>query len=105
MACVLKRRQDGVFEGKTGKTVEIDVTSDAPTQMVRLAYAGTEDGEAPFTFTIVSGRQKLLLFALGSSATVQLMRIVEDPSGDKCRLRNFFWSPSNFFTVLEIEGV
>lgn len=105
MACVLKRRPDGVFEGKTGKTVEIGLASDAPAQVVRIAYAGTQDGEAPFTFDIVRGRQKLLLVALGGGEDVQRMRIVEDPAGDQCRLRNFFWSPANFFTTLDIEGV
>jgi hypothetical protein len=105
MACVLTRRQNGVFEVKTGKTVEIGLRSERPMKLVRLAYAGKGDGEAPFTFTIVSGPQKLLIVALGAGKAVQLMRIVEDPEGDACHLRNFFWSATNFFTSLDIEGV
>jgi hypothetical protein len=105
MACVLTRRDDGVFEGKIGKTVEIDLRSERPVALVRLAYAGKDDGAAPFEFRIVSGPQKLLIVALGAGKTVQQMRIVEDPGGDACHLRNFFWSPTNFFTSLDIEGV
>ena len=106
MACILSRRPDGVFVGKTGRTVEIGVQSAAPARMVRMTYAGKADGEAPFEFKIVSGPQKLLLVAIGSSTGVQHMRILEDPDADEpCFLRNFFWSPTNFFTSLDIEGV
>jgi len=105
MACILTRRSsDGVFVGKTGKTVEIGIQSDHPARIVRLTYAGTQDGAAPFTFKIQSGIQKLLVVALGTGTGVQQMKIVEDPSGDNCRLRNFFWSPTHFHTTLDIEG-
>jgi len=104
VACNLTRRDDGVFVGKTGRTVEIGIRSDQPASVVRLTYAGTEDGEAPFTFTIKKGLQKLLVVAIGVSTGVQLMRIVEDPDGDDCHLKNFFWSPTHFHTTLDIEG-
>jgi len=104
VACILKRRDDGVFVGKTGRTVEIGIRSTQPAQVVRLMYAGTEDGAAPFTFTIKKGPQKLLVVAIGVNANVQHMRIVEDPSDADCHLRNFFWSPTHFHTTLDIEG-
>ena len=105
MPCVLTRRSDGVFVGKTGRSVEIGVESAAPARLVRMTYAGKDDGEAPFEFKLVRGPQKLLIVAIGSSPGVQHMRILEDPDGTPCFLRNFFWSPTNFFTSLDIEGV
>lgn len=105
MACILTRRaSDGVFVGKTGKTVEIGIQSEQPARIVRLTYAGTQDGTAPFTLTIQGGLQKLLVVAIGTGTGVQQMQIVEDPSGSNCRLRNFFWSPTHFHTTLDIEG-
>jgi hypothetical protein len=104
MACKLTRRDDGVFIGKTGQTVEIGIRSTEPARIVRMTYAGTQDGEAPFTFKIQSGFQKLLVVAIGTGAGVQQMKIVEDPSGSMCHMKNFFWSPTHFHTTVDIEG-
>ena len=105
MACILTRRpSDGVFVGKTGKTVEIGIRSGQPAQIVRLIYAGAQDGATPFTFQIQRGLQKLLIVAIGIGTGVQRMQIVEHPSGSNCHLKNFFWSPTHFHTVLDIEG-
>jgi hypothetical protein len=104
VACILKRRDDGVFVGKTGRTVELGIRSAQPAGVVRLIYAGTEDGAAPFTFTIKPGRHKLLVIAIGVVAGVQLIKVVEDPAGGDCHLKNFFWSPTHFHTTLDIEG-
>ena len=48
MACVLTRRkEDGVFVGRTGQKIRIDVRSKEPAALVRLVYAGAQDGEPP----------------------------------------------------------
>ena len=104
MACNLTRREDGVFTGRTGKSVEIGLRSEAPARVVRLTYAGTDDGDEPFTFTIKTGLNKLLIVAVGGSSGVQLMKVTEDPGGEACHLKNFFWSRTHFFTTLDIEG-
>jgi hypothetical protein len=108
MACVLKRGDDGVFRGKSGQTVEIDVESDKPAVLVKLFYAGDQDGEAPFEFNVRKGRQKLLVVAAGVETDEdepQHMRIVERSGGEDCFLRHFFWTPTHFHTTLDIEGV
>ncbi len=106
MACVLTRRPDGVFTGKTGEKVEIGVRSPLGARLVRLTYGGKEDGDAPFTLTIERGSHKLLVVALGAAGGVQRMQILENPSdASPCHLKNFFWSPSHFFTALDIEGI
>jgi hypothetical protein len=106
MACVLRRRQDGVFEGKTGATVTIEVTSTQPSRVVHLFYAGVHDGAAPFHITIRPGKNKLLVVAVGTAAggVTQRMTIIEAGS-PPCPLRLFFWSTTNFSTMLDIEGV
>jgi hypothetical protein len=83
--------------------VRIDLRSEKPATLVRIFYAGEQDGDVPFEFTIKAGRQKLLLVASGAERN-QRMRIVELSGRDVCQLRNFFWSPTNFSTVLDIEG-
>lgn len=104
MACNLTRGADGVFTGTTGKSVEIGLRSDTPAKIVRLTYAGTDDGAAPFNFTIKRGLNKLLIVAVGESSGVQLMKVTEDPGRNGCHLKNFFWSRTHFFTTLDIEG-
>jgi hypothetical protein len=108
MACTLERRDDGVFEGKTGRTIQIDIDSDQPAALVKLFYGGDLDGEAPFEFKIRKGPQKLLVVAAGVESdeeNTQHMRIVERSGGEDCFLRHFFWTPKHFHTTLDIEGV
>ena len=105
MPCVLTRQANGVFVGQAGRTAEIGLRSAQPGRVVRLIYAGTEDGQPPFTFTIKPGLNKLLVVAVGVSAGVQHMSVVEDPNGAACHLKNFFWSPTHFFTTLDINGI
>ena len=104
MACKLTRQADGSFQGKTGAKVQVDVRSDSAASAVRIAYAGEQDGEPPFEFKIKSGRNKLLVVALGVKND-QLMRVVEVDGANDCHLRNFFWSSTHFHTTLDIEGV
>ena len=104
MACSLTRREGGVFTASSGQSVEIGLRSATPARIVRLTYAGTEDGDAPFSFTVKKGLNKLLIVAVGESDDVQLMKVTEDPEGDACHLKNFFWSRTHFFTTLDIEG-
>jgi hypothetical protein len=104
MPCVLRRRDDGVFEGPTGKKVRVDVVSAQPAATVRLIYAGEQDGEAPFEFKIKPGAQKLLIVALGVTND-QVMHVVEVSGNQNCPLRKFFWSSTHFHTMLDIEGV
>lgn len=105
MVCSLKRRHsDGVFVGKVGRKVRVDVLSEQPASLVQLIYAGELDGKAPFEFTVQKGRQKLLIVAAGVDGD-QRMRIVELLEDDEvCQLRNFFWSTTHFHTMLDIEG-
>jgi hypothetical protein len=106
MACVLRRRPDGVFEGPIGATVTIDVVLNGPARLVHLFYAGQHDGVAPFQFTIRPGKNKLLVVAIGTAVAgfAQKMVIVET-NVPPCPLRLFFWTVTNFSTVLDIEGV
>lgn len=104
MACSLERNDEGVFVGPTGRKVRIDVRSDKPAALVQLFYAGEQDGEPPFEFTIKAGKQKLLIVAAGVDRP-QRMKIVELSGAAVCPLRNFFWSNTNFSTLLDIEGV
>ncbi|MCC7123436.1 MAG: hypothetical protein IT178_01200 [Acidobacteria bacterium] len=106
MDCNLKRRKsDGVFVGKAGQKVCVDLVPDdgKPASLVQLFYAGESDGTAPFEFTIVKGSHKLLVVASGVDGE-QRMKIVERAGDAECFLRRFFWSPSNFHTTLDIEG-
>lgn len=106
MACVLRRRPDGVFEGTTGATVAIDLTSNQPSRLVHLFYAGEHDGTAPFQFTIRPGKNKLLVVAVGTAVAGLTQRMVIIEAGSPpCPLRLFFWSTTNFSTMLDIEGV
>lgn len=104
MPCSLERNDEGVFVGPKGKKVRIDVRSDTPASLVQLFYAGEKDGEPPFEFTIKAGKQKLLIVAAGMGGP-QRMKIVELSGAEVCPLRNFFWSNTNFSTLLDIEGV
>lgn len=104
MACSLKRRKtDGVFVGTVGRIVRVDVQSEQQAEIVRLTYAGEEDGTAPFEFTIQKGRCKLLIAVVGVGGE-QRMEIVELAGADVCHLRRFFCTPAHFHTTLDIEG-
>jgi hypothetical protein len=103
MACTLIRQDDGTFAGKRGRTVRVDVQSDRPASVVRISYAGEQDGTAPFEFTVKPGRQKLLITALGVDND-QRMKVVEIAAGQPCHLKNFFWSATHFHTTLDIVG-
>ena len=104
MACSLKRRQsDGVFVGRVGTKVRVDLQSDQPATLVQLIYAGDLDGTTPFEFTIKKGLQKLLIVATGIVGD-QRIKVVELSGDEICHLRNFFWSTTHFHTTLDIEG-
>ena len=103
MACVLSR-QGRVFQGETGSSVQVAVRSASPASTVHIVYAGEHDGTPPFTFTISTGKNKLLVHALGCN-NGQRMTVVEVDGEHDCYLKNFFWSGNNFFTALTIEGV
>lgn len=103
MACKLTRQADGSFQGETGANVQVDVRSNQPASTVRIIYAGDQDGDAPFEFTIKSGKNKLLIVAVGVTND-QKMRVVEVDGQNECHLRNFFWSSTHFHTALDIEG-
>ena len=106
MACKLTRRPDGVFEGRTGSKVTIDLLSDRPARLTHLFYAGDQDDAAPFELRIKKGPQKLLVVALGVAGPDETQRMVIAEAGDPpCPLRLFFWTTLNFSTVLDIEGV
>ena len=103
MACSLTRLEDGSFRGKNGATVRVDIRSQDPASTVRIIYAGEEDGEAPFEFTIKPGKTKLLIAALGVENN-QRMSVVELDGASECALKTFFWSSTHFHTTLDIEG-
>ncbi len=104
MAGKLIRQDDGSFQGKTDTLIQVDVRSEQPASMVRIAYAGEQDGAAPFEFQIKAGMNKLLVVALGVSDG-QKMELVEAHGANDWHLRNFFWSKTNFHATLDIEGV
>jgi hypothetical protein len=104
MAGQLTRQDDGSFQGKTNATIQVDLRSDQPASMVRIAYAGEQDGAAPFEFQIKAGMNKLLVVALGVSDG-QKMELVEANGASDWHLRSFFWSKSHFHATLDIEGV
>jgi hypothetical protein len=104
MACKLTREEDGSFTGRNGQTVQVDVRSEDTASTVRIIYAGEDDGDAPFEFTIKPGRNKLLVAALGVDDN-QRMRVVELDGDTVCPLKTFFWSTTNFHTTLDINGI
>lgn len=104
MARQLTRQDDGSFQGNTNAIVQVDLRSEQPASIVRIVYAGEQDGAAPFEFRIKAGVNKLLLVALGVSDS-QKMELVEADGANDWHLRNFFWSKTNFHATLEIEGV
>jgi hypothetical protein len=103
MACKLTRIPGGTFTARAGAKVEVDVRSDEPASTVRIIYAGDQDGEAPFEFTVKEGRHLLLVVALGVN-NQQRMNVVEVDGEDDCQLKRFSWSTSRFHTTLPIEG-
>ena len=69
--------------------------------MVRLTYAGADDGDVTFTFTIEKRRHKRLVVAIGMHALVHHMSAVDDPNGADCHLKRFFWEfPTNAQRVI-----
>ena len=104
MQGTLTRRDDGIFEGKIGEKVEVDVRSDESVKTVRIFYAGEDDGSAPFEFVIKEGVNKLLVVALGAGSN-QKVNVVELLDGNEHHLRFFFWSTMNFSATLTVEGV
>jgi hypothetical protein len=103
MACKLTRIAGGTFQGRTGARVAVDVRSDARAKTVRIAYAGEQDGQAPFEFTVKRGLNQLLVVALGVQDG-QKMTVVEVGTDD-CPLRRFAWSTTHFFTAITIQGI
>src|SRR5215510_3465731 len=106
MACVLKQQTNGSVQGPTGATVTVAVRSKQTASTVQIFYAGTQDGQAPFQFTIQQGLNKLLIAALGVT-NGQRMSVVEVDGAQDCNppLQIFFWSSTSFFTALDIVGV
>ncbi|HYR83801.1 MAG TPA: hypothetical protein VE422_06965 [Terriglobia bacterium] len=104
MACKLTKQDNGSFRGDNGAVVTVGLRSDEPASTVRIIYAGEEDGEAPFEFTLKPGKSKLLIAALGIKNN-QKMRVVELDGVTECPLKTFFWSSTHFHTTLDIEGV
>ena len=87
MACKLTRDANGVFHAQTGSRIQINTTSSLPARVVRILYAGQQDGEAPLEITVEQGQHKLLVAAVGVEED-QLIRIVEVDGGNTCPLRN-----------------
>jgi hypothetical protein len=105
MACKLTRRSANLFEGSTGATVKIELTSDRPARITHLFYAG-EPVASPFEFDVKAGKQTLLLIAVGVAGPGETQRMVVTEAGTPpCPLRLFVWSTIRFSTKLDIEGV
>jgi hypothetical protein len=103
MACKLTRKPGGTFVAAVGSKIVVDVRSDRPAATVRIAYAGEQDGEAPFEFRLKKGRHMLLVVALGLNRE-DIMTVVEVDDEDDCPLKRFAWSSEHFLTTLAIEG-
>lgn len=104
MGCKLTRQPNGGFRGPAEERVRIDVRSDQPASVVRIAYAGEQDGDPPFEFLIRQGENKLLVVALGAQDG-QKITVVELEGENACPLKRFFWSRTHFHTTLDIEGI
>lgn len=104
MSCTLTREPGGVFTAPVGSQVEIDIRSERPAETVRISYAGDQDGEAPFEFTVKEGKHVVLVVALGVEER-QRMTLVEISGEDECPLKRFTWSTTNFSTSIAVKGV
>jgi hypothetical protein len=93
---------DGTFHGETGQKVTIGCDSSAGASVVRIGYAGTEDGEAPFEFTIKKGKNVLVVIVFDN--VPKRVFVTEIDGAATQNLRFFNWSPTNFFTQLTIVG-
>lgn len=103
MAFQLTRTNTGIWVGAIGATVTIDVRSVQPASVVRITYAGKEDGTPPFQFDIKKGLAAVLV-ATVAVKNGQEVEILEIDGAQSQVLKSFFWSKEKFFDFVQVRG-
>jgi len=107
MACALAvcTTGDADYEGNTGDSFEIAITSSSGTATLNVArYNGTNFTTAPWKFTI-AGNVNVLVLVIESTVMGDRVSINEVTSGCNQVLDSFHYSPSLAPEGLEIKGL
>lgn len=103
MAFKLSRGEDRRFGGRIGEVVEIGVSPQGQARLVRISYAGEEDGTAPFQFTIREGLHALVVAPIGVLEPQKIF-ITEKDGIQVQDLTYFSWSSATPIVRLAIVG-